>query len=175
MFGIGGFELFLILLFGFLIFGPDKLPKIANTLGRAIAKFRGAQEDMAAQLKTTSFVDKESDEPFKNPLEVIENAADNAKNATDAAAKKASEAATLVQERSESFAERKARYDRERAAKKAQEEAEAAASETNDEPAREPVADVVPKSIVEETDDAPASNATASVTDGATAEKEGEE
>ena len=34
MFGIGGFELFLILLFGFLIFGPDKLPAMAKTLGR---------------------------------------------------------------------------------------------------------------------------------------------
>ena len=30
MFGIGGFELFLILLFGFLIFGPDKLPAMAT-------------------------------------------------------------------------------------------------------------------------------------------------
>ena len=44
MFGIGGFELFLILLFGFLIFGPDKLPAMAKTLGKAIAKFRNAQE-----------------------------------------------------------------------------------------------------------------------------------
>ncbi|MEF2672829.1 twin-arginine translocase TatA/TatE family subunit, partial [Adlercreutzia sp.] len=42
MFGIGGFELFLILLFGFLIFGPDKLPAMAKTLGKAIAKFRNA-------------------------------------------------------------------------------------------------------------------------------------
>ena len=33
MFGIGGFELFLILLFGVLIFGPDKLPAMAKTLG----------------------------------------------------------------------------------------------------------------------------------------------
>ena len=31
MFGIGGFELFLILLFGFLVFGPDKLPALAKT------------------------------------------------------------------------------------------------------------------------------------------------
>ena len=38
MFGIGGFELFLILLFGFLIFGPDKLPAIAKTLGKADRK-----------------------------------------------------------------------------------------------------------------------------------------
>ena len=51
MFGIGGFELFLILLFGFLIFGPDKLPAMAKTLGKAIAKFRNAQEEMSGVLK----------------------------------------------------------------------------------------------------------------------------
>ena len=51
MFGIGGFELFLILLFGFLIFGPDKLPAMAKTLGKAIAKFRSAQDEMNKVIK----------------------------------------------------------------------------------------------------------------------------
>lgn len=46
MFGIGGFELFIILLFGFLIFGPDKLPEIARTVGAAIGKFKKAQDEM---------------------------------------------------------------------------------------------------------------------------------
>lgn len=126
MFGIGGFELFLILIFGFLIFGPDKLPQIANTIGRAIAKFRTAQEDMKGQLNMESFMDKESDEPFKNPLEVIETAADQAKSASEAARAKADEATDKVIEHTESFAERKARYDRERKARK---EAEARARE----------------------------------------------
>ena len=48
MFGIGGFELFLILLFGFLIFGPDKLPAMAKTIGKAIAKFRKPVNDALA-------------------------------------------------------------------------------------------------------------------------------
>ena len=55
MFGIGGFELFLILLFGFLIFGPDKLPAMARTLGKFIAKFRTAQEEMSGVLKNEVF------------------------------------------------------------------------------------------------------------------------
>ena len=42
MFGIGGFELFIILLFGFLLFGPDKLPEMAKTLGSALRKFKQA-------------------------------------------------------------------------------------------------------------------------------------
>ena len=55
MFGIGGFELFLILLFGFLIFGPEKLPAIAKTVGQAIGKFRKAQEEMSGTLKAEVF------------------------------------------------------------------------------------------------------------------------
>ena len=95
MFGIGGFELFLILLFGFLIFGPDKLPAMAKTLGKAIAKFRNAQEEMSGVLKGAMVFDKDG-----------EGTADKA----DAAPAKP-----------ESFAERKARYDKERAERKAAE------------------------------------------------------
>ena len=36
MFGIGGTELVIILIFGFLIFGPDKLPSMGRTIGRAL-------------------------------------------------------------------------------------------------------------------------------------------
>lgn len=73
LFGIGGFELFLILLFGFLLFGPDKLPAMAKTLGKAIGKFRNAQEEMNKVIKNEVY-DPDSDEPFKNPLDVMEKA-----------------------------------------------------------------------------------------------------
>lgn len=159
MFGIGGFELFLILLFGFLIFGPDRLPEIAKTVGKGIAKFRGAQEDMTEQLKKVTLVDKDSDQPFKNPLDVIANAADVAKEKSATAAKAVSAAKTGVEaakteaqeakpepvEHSESFAARKARFDRERAARKAAEEDSASSS-------AEPVADVPTKKLIEEED-----------------------
>ena len=108
MFGIGGVELFLILLFGFLIFGPDKLPAMAKTIGAAIAKFRSAQEEMNKVIKTEVY-DPNSDEPFKNPLEALAKVGDTAKK----------------EEKAESFSERKARYDKERAAKKAAEKKEA--------------------------------------------------
>lgn len=51
MFGIGGTEAFLIAFFALLIFGPDKLPKMARTVGRWYAEFKRAQETMQAQLK----------------------------------------------------------------------------------------------------------------------------
>ena len=121
MFGIGGLELFLILLFGFLLFGPDKLPALAQTVGKAIAKFRSAQEEMSGTLKG-EFFDKEADEPFKNPLDAIDTATQKAQK-VQADAK---EGVQKAKAQAESFSERKARYDRERAAKKAAEAADTA-------------------------------------------------
>ena len=98
MFGIGGFELFLILLFGFLIFGPDKLPAMAKTLGKAIAKFRSAQEEMSGVLKGEMVFDKDSDEPFKNPLDALDDVAAKASKGTAAAKKAATTASKKVGE-----------------------------------------------------------------------------
>ena len=133
MFGIGGFELFLILLFGFLIFGPDKLPAMAKTLGRAIAKFRNAQDEMNKVIKEEKIFDPDAEDPFKNPLDALSKMGDaassGAKEVTSSAAGAAKQAKSAT---SESFSERKARYDRERAARKEAEKKaaeEAAASE----------------------------------------------
>jgi len=109
LFGIGGMELFLILLFGFLIFGPDKLPAIAKTVAQALSKFKNAQEEMTKVIKTEVY-DPTSDEPFKNPLDALAKVASGNK----------------PEEKTESFSERKAKYDKERAAKKATEERKAA-------------------------------------------------
>ena len=56
MFGIGESELALILLFAFLIFGPDKLPGMGRTIGRALRQFRNAQEGFT-QVVQTEIVD----------------------------------------------------------------------------------------------------------------------
>lgn len=110
MFGIGGFELFLILLFGFLIFGPDKLPQLAKTIGMAVQKFRSAQDEMNKVVKTEIY-DPMSDKPVKNPLDAIDK--DNKQKV----------------EKKESFAARKAKYDKEREDKKKREAANEAAKE----------------------------------------------
>ncbi len=144
MFGIGGFELFLIVLFGFLVFGPDKLPEIAKTIGRAIAKFRDAQAEMSVTLKDVAF-DKDAENPFKNPFEAADKMAQGAQRGaatakdTAAAVKEAVAKApiddgegTEPEPVRESFSERKARYERERKAKaerEAQDLATPAASE----------------------------------------------
>ena len=52
MFGIGEGELLLIVLFAFMIFGPDKLPGMGRTLGRALRQFRNAQEGFTEVVQT---------------------------------------------------------------------------------------------------------------------------
>lgn len=55
MFSIGGTELVIILLFAFLIFGPEKLPEIGRTVGRAIRTFRDARDEMDTLLREEFF------------------------------------------------------------------------------------------------------------------------
>ena len=52
MLGIGGTELVIILVFGFLLFGPDRLPAMGRTIGRALRQFRQAQDQMNKMVKT---------------------------------------------------------------------------------------------------------------------------
>ena len=40
MFGIGTFELVIIVLIGFIILGPKKLPEIVKAIGKGIREFR---------------------------------------------------------------------------------------------------------------------------------------
>ncbi len=162
MFGIGGFEFVLILLFAFLIFGPDKLPEIARTVGKGIAKFRAAQEDMNEVLKESKAFDPNAEDPFGDPTETIDKLASTAEKHMRSAASEASSAvkskthegidgsspakpaakpaapkpaaSASASVKNESFTERKARYERERAAKlaAAAEAAESASSEVLD-------------------------------------------
>ena len=136
MFGIGGFELFIILVFAFLIFGPDKLPEVAKTIGKAIARFRSAQEEMNSVIKSTDIFDpNDPEQPFKDPVEALDKLAkhqeekQNAKKADNSSPAKSPAASDdndasaddTASAKKESFTERKARYESERAARKAAE------------------------------------------------------
>lgn len=115
MFGIGGFELFLILLFGFLIFGPDKLPAIARTIGQAIGKFKKARDEMDQVINgeilnpNVKPSNRPSNRGSGRNIEEIKSSANNNDSTT---IEDNQESKPLVKE---SFAERKARYEKEKA------------------------------------------------------------
>ncbi|MDR1346300.1 MAG: twin-arginine translocase TatA/TatE family subunit [Bacteroidales bacterium] len=48
MFGIGGQELLLILCIVLILFGAEKVPKLARGLGEAIREFRKAAKDIGS-------------------------------------------------------------------------------------------------------------------------------
>jgi colicin import membrane protein len=68
LFGLGGWELAIIIIFGFLIFGPDKLPQMARTIGRVIRQFRTAQEQMTNVIKAEVYDPIKDLEPLVNPF-----------------------------------------------------------------------------------------------------------
>lgn len=50
MFGIGPMELVLIVVVALLVFGPKRVPELARTVGRGLAEFRRASNDLRQSL-----------------------------------------------------------------------------------------------------------------------------
>ena len=84
MFGIGEGELAIIVVFGFLLFGPDKLPQMGRTIGRAIRQFRETQEKMTAVVQS-EIIDPVS-EAASAPVKPKKTAVDDDSDASEAAA-----------------------------------------------------------------------------------------
>ena len=137
VFGIGEGELAIIVVFGFLLFGPDKLPQMGRTIGRAIRQFRETQEKMTAVVQS-EIIDPVS-EAASAPVKPKKAAAvDDDSDADENAAETAAPA------KKETFAERRARLAAEKAASEGAAEGEPAVEETEAESAEstaEPEAD----------------------------------
>ena len=135
MFGIGEGELAIIVVFGFLLFGPDKLPQMGRTIGRAIRQFRETQEKMTAVVQS-EIIDPVS-EAASAPVKPKKAAATDDDSDADEDAVEAAAPA-----KKETFAERRARRAAEKAASEGATEGEGAADEA--EPAKaEPAAATV--------------------------------
>lgn len=122
MFGIGEGELAIIVVFGFLLFGPDKLPQMGRTIGRAIRQFRETQEKMTAVVQS-EIIDPVS-EAASAPVKPKKTAVDDDSDADEDAAETAAAA------KKETFAERRARLAAEKAASEGAAKGEDAAKET---------------------------------------------
>lgn len=137
MFGIGEGELAIIVVFGFLLFGPDKLPQMGRTIGRAIRQFRETQEKMTAVVQSEIIdpVSEAASAPVKPKKAAVDDDSDADEDAADAAAPA----------KKETFAERRARLAAEKAASEAAAEGEGAAEESEAEGAEaEPTAAAEP-------------------------------
>ena len=132
MFGIGETELVLILLFAFMIFGPDKLPGMGKTLGRALRQFRNAQEGFT-QVVQTEIVDPATEAMSDNPKKPNRKRVEFAEDADIEGGEEGAAA-----KRTETFAERKKRLEAERKAREAAEKEAAEAVAASDEAADAP-------------------------------------
>lgn len=135
MFGIGEGELAIIVVFGFLLFGPDKLPQMGRTIGRAIRQFRETQEKMTAVVQS-EIIDPVS-EAASAPVKPKKAAVDDDSDADEDAA------GTAAPAKKETFAERRARLAAEKAASEGAAGGEGAAEESEAEGA-EPAAAAEP-------------------------------
>lgn len=135
MFGIGEGELAIIVVFGFLLFGPDKLPQMGRTIGRAIRQFRETQEKMTAVVQSEIIdpVSEAASAPVKPKKTAVDDDSDADKDAVE----------TAAPAKKETFAERRARLAAEKAASEAAAEGEGAAEESEAEGA-EPAAAAEP-------------------------------
>lgn len=121
MFGIGEGELAIIVVFGFLLFGPDKLPQMGRTIGRAIRQFRETQEKMTAVVQSEIIdpVSEAASAPVKPKKTAVDDDSDADKDAAE----------TAAPAKKETFAERRVRLAAEKAASEAAAEGEDAAEE----------------------------------------------
>lgn len=135
MFGIGEGELAIIVVFGFLLFGPDKLPQMGRTIGRAIRQFRETQEKMTAVVQSEIIdpVSQAASAPVKPKKTAVDDDSDADEDAVE----------TAAPAKKETFAERRARLAAEKAASEAAAEGEGAAEESEAEGA-EPAAAAEP-------------------------------
>lgn len=122
VFGIGEGELAIIVVFGFLLFGPDKLPQMGRTIGRAIRQFRETQEKMTAVVQSEIIdpVSEAASAPVKPKKAAVDDDSDADEDATE----------TAAPAKKETFAERRARLAAEKAASEGAAEGKAAAEET---------------------------------------------
>ena len=154
MFGIGEGELAIIVVFGFLLFGPDKLPQMGRTIGRAIRQFRETQEKMTAVVQS-EIIDPVS-EAASAPVKPKKAAVDDDSDADEDAVETAAPA------KKETFAERRARLAAEKAASEGATEGEGAADEAEPAKAEPAAAAAEPEPAVEpEPEPEPAESTTA--------------
>jgi sec-independent protein translocase protein TatB len=85
--GVGPAELLLILIVALVVFGPERLPKMAKDMGKAMGKWKAALDEMQAvtQLPADKILDlvAKEEEMQESVQKVVEPAADEKADAAE--------------------------------------------------------------------------------------------
>ena len=66
--GIGPMEIFVVLIFALVIFGPQKLPEMGRSLGKAIREFKSVGSEIQDEItKVTDEIDIDPEKTIKPP------------------------------------------------------------------------------------------------------------
>jgi len=90
MFGIGTGEILLLLVIALIVLGPERMPKLARDLGRAVAEFRKTSDELRGEfLNADKYLEAAVTAPVAEPAAIdapAASAATEAPTATDVAA-----------------------------------------------------------------------------------------
>ncbi len=82
MFGIGGGELFFILIIALMLFGSDKIPMIARNLGKGMAQLKNATNEIKSEITKSAEANgidtsmKELTTVFNSEVETVKKSLD---------------------------------------------------------------------------------------------------
>jgi TatA/E family protein of Tat protein translocase len=85
MFGIGMPELLLILVLALIVLGPKKLPELARALGKGMAEFRRATDELKQEFRQMEHDVEKSPEATLKDDPFLEKSSEAAPTATSAA------------------------------------------------------------------------------------------
>ncbi|WP_035237183.1 twin-arginine translocase TatA/TatE family subunit [Desulfobacter vibrioformis] len=71
MFGLGMPEILLILAIALIVIGPQKLPEVAKTLGKAMGEFKRSAQNLKNSIDIETTVQEVKPEPVKNKLKDV--------------------------------------------------------------------------------------------------------
>jgi sec-independent protein translocase protein TatA len=71
--GIGPMEIFVVLIIALVIFGPQKLPEMGRSLGKAIREFKSVGSEIQDEItKVTDEIDIDPEKTIKPPKDEID-------------------------------------------------------------------------------------------------------
>ncbi len=98
LFGIGPIELLVILVLALIVFGPNKLPEIARSLGKALSELRRTSQEVTNTVMRELDVDSEPEKAPKPPPKIPQSVQDAVRKMVEARPQELSSGEPMAQE-----------------------------------------------------------------------------